>query len=148
MIPNAWLQHKAGATKSITFRPTVALMRVCYVQPDLQVMPKIPHAVVHFEQNYTGHLDKEWRNWLRENMDITTTVFSNTVALIPKPGLDALFSAAVILMEEDAAKVLLLPGSTAGWRHFGNTSLLSPKHKNPNTNQKKPSQSQIGRAHV
>ena len=33
-------------------------------------------------------------------MDVTTTVFSNTVALIPKPGLDALFSAAVILMEE------------------------------------------------
>ena len=64
-------------------------------------------------------------------MDVTTTVFSNTVMLIPKPGSDALFSAAVILMGEDEAKVLLLPGSTTGWRHFGNNSLLSPKHRKP-----------------
>ena len=114
VIPDAWLQHKAGATKSITFRPTVALEKVCYVQPDLQVMPKIPHAVVHFERNNIGHSVPEWRNWLRENMDITTTVFSNTIALVPKPGSDALFSAAVILMKEDEIKVLLLPGSTTG----------------------------------
>ena len=137
----------------ITFRPTVTPEKVCYVQPDLQVMPKvtslfiskkllshspqIPHAIVHFEQNYIGHSVQEWRNWLRENMDITTIVFSNTVALIPKPGSDALFSAAVILMEEDEVKVLLLPGSTAGWRHFGNTSLLPPNHKNHNTKDRK-----------
>ena len=157
VIPDVWLQHKVGAAKSITFRPTATLEKVCYVQPDLQVMPKvtssfsiskllshlpqIPHAVVHFERNYIGHSVQEWRNWLRENLDVTTTVFSNTVALIPKPGSDALFSAAVILMGEDEAKALLLPGSTTGWRHFGNNSLLSPNHKNHNTNQKKPSQS-------
>ena len=87
------------------FRLTVALKKVCYVQPDLQVMPKKPHAVVLFEQNYIRHSVPEWRNWLRENMDITTTIFSNTVALIPKPGSDTLFSAAVILMEEDEVKV-------------------------------------------
>ena len=70
VIPDAWLQHKVGATKSITFRPTVTLEKVCYVQPDLKVMPKvtslsiskkllshstqIPHAVVHFRVQFVG----------------------------------------------------------------------------------------------
>ena len=79
-------------------------------------------------------------------MDVTTTMFSNTVTLIPKPGSDALFSAAVILMELDEVKVFLLPGSTAGWRHFGKnfptlTQTQKPQYK-PKKTKSIPSYSQ------
>ena len=103
VIPDAWLHYKAGTSKSIIFKPTPKVEKVCFMQPDLQFMPKVPfssasprnhtqnsqvlHVVVHFERSYTGHSVADWRNWICENLDCETANFNDNAALIPSRAL-------------------------------------------------------------